>query len=114
MVKIAKQYKNPVDRKAYEDAAARWRLPYWDLIMPRNDLKEGDLPNAIWGIPQILKAHQVYVKTPEKPDEFTKIDNPLYSYKFPSEEEREEAETPRKPLPMPGFVEQIALLAQPN
>jgi hypothetical protein len=97
MVKQAQSYPNEGQRKIYLDAAARFRLPYWDLIMPRNEQtvappgKKPD-PRTIWGCPAIFKAEEVFVKLPKddpKKDEkgFSKIANPLASFIFPKDQD---------------------------
>ena len=96
MVKQANLYEGN-DKTVYLDAAARFRLPYWDLIMPRNKLskpapeKESD-PASIWGCPEILKARKVFVKLPKGDPAkvkggFWEIDNPLAYFTFPDGEE---------------------------
>jgi hypothetical protein len=93
MVKQAKLYADPDERKAYIDAAARFRLPYWDLVMPRNDYVETEKPNTqtIWGCPQILKEKDVFVRLPKNSPNvdkgFSKIPNPLFSFQFPKDQE---------------------------
>ena len=99
MVRQASAFKDKDEKQSYLDAAARFRLPYWDIIMPRNDEQtepppgqtEAD-PTAIWGCPEILKAKSVYVKLPKGDPEkekngFWTIDNPLAAFKFPRAEE---------------------------
>ena len=103
MVEIAGQFPAEYKHK-YEEAAARFRLPYWDPIMPRTTRDEDGLPNTVWGIPEILKAEKVYVRLPSEPKKFTKVENPLYSFKFPSEDEYVKKRTiQRKHLKMPGY-----------
>lgn len=92
MIKKANEYDDD-HKKTYLDAAARFRLPYWDLAMPRNDddskatEKAKKLGVWRWGLPEILKRTEVYVRRPDKPDELHPMDNPLYSFNFPKEEE---------------------------
>lgn len=105
MVKQAKAYPDENDRNTYLDAAASFRLPYWDLIMPRNAETNSD-PTTIWGCPDILKAKEVYVKLPEDDPEkdakgFSKIKNPLYNFAFPNDQERDQ-HPERKGLKMPS------------
>lgn len=110
MVNQAKAYPK-IQQKTYLDAAARFRLPYWDLIMPRNeqapptDGKKSD-PTTIWGCPAIFKTPEVFVKLPKddpKKDEkgFSKITNPLAYFTFPKDQEWAEHKE-RNQLQMPG------------
>jgi len=93
MVKQAEAFENVDERRVYLDAASRFRLPYWDLIMPRNGPGRIDLndPTTIWGCPKILKQEHIWVKYPNNnPDinkGFKQILNPLYSFYFPVEKE---------------------------
>lgn len=97
MLKQANLYLNESDKKTYLAAAARFRLPYWDIIMPRNEQavppsgQQPD-PKTIWGCPDIFKKAKVFVKLP-KPDPqtvkngFSEIDNPLGSFNYPTTKE---------------------------
>ena len=99
MVKQAKKYSDEKERNTYLDAAARFRLPYWDVVMPRNEEqttpppgKDRTDPAAIWGCPEIFKVRKVFVKLPqgipaESQDGFWTIDNPLASFIFPNEQD---------------------------
>ena len=99
MVKQANAYPNEDERNIYLDAAARFRLPYWDIVMPRNEKqtrpppgKDKIDPTAIWGCPEILKAENVFVKLPngdpnKSKDGFWTIKNPLAFFAFPEKEE---------------------------
>lgn len=105
MVEQAKAYPDEKQRKTYLDAAARFRFPYWDLIMPRKEETNSD-PTTIWGCPEIFKAKDVYVKLPgDDPakDEkgFSKRKNPLAFFTFPNDEERRQ-HPERKKLDMPS------------
>lgn len=96
MVRQANAFQDQDEKQSYLDAAARFRLPYWDIVMPRNDEQTKPPPGqtkvdptAIWGCPEILKARSVYVKLPngdpeKKKNGFWTIDNPLAVFKFPS------------------------------
>lgn len=97
MVKQAQAYAKEDERKIYLDAAARFRLPYWDLIMPRNKPAPATGgtkpdPTTIWGCPAIFKQKEVFVKLPKddpKKDKngFSKIDNPLAYFTFPNDKD---------------------------
>ena len=115
MVRLANAFQDKNEKQSYLDAAARFRLPYWDIIMPRNDEQteppRGQTkidPTAIWGCPEILKAKSVYVKLPDgdpdkKKDGFWTIDNPLATFKFPKAAEYQDSKNhkvERQPLVM--------------
>ena len=97
MVKQAELYTKQADKDRYLAAAARFRLPYWDLIMPRNAPKtppgsQKPDPRTIWGCPDILKNSKVYVKLPKPNSQtdlhgFNSIDNPLATFVFPTADE---------------------------
>lgn len=93
MVRVADQYSTDAEKRIYKAAAARFRLPFWDIVMPRN--KQSGAVESVWGTPAILAAKNVYVKlpkpTPNAKDGFDTIPNPLYAYQFPTPNEREEA-----------------------
>ena len=104
MVRQANDYSDKEQRQTYLDAAARFRFPYWDLIMPRKDETNSD-PTTVWGCPDIFRAEDVYVKLPKgdsAKDEkgFSKIRNPLACFTFPNAQEREQ-HPERKTLVMP-------------
>lgn len=94
MEKVADQYSTEGDRAIYGAAAARFRLPFWDIVMPRNKPGAGEF-DEIWGLPSILAAKEVFVKLPQPTgaakDGFDVIKNPLYSFDFPSVDQRQEA-----------------------
>lgn len=88
MNQIAARY--PDKYKAmYLDAASRFRLPFWDPVMPRyrDDSNATDSAKQevtwFWGVPVIFKTKEVYVKYPEKPDELKPMPNPMYQFTFP-------------------------------
>ncbi|OCL06436.1 hypothetical protein AOQ84DRAFT_390181 [Glonium stellatum] len=92
MIKQAHEYPSEDQRKIYLDAAARFRLPYWDPITPRKaqDVHrpgEKEDPKTIWALPDIFKKDEVFVKLPKNDPknnkDFSKIANPLASFTFP-------------------------------
>ncbi|KAI9706216.1 MAG: hypothetical protein M1820_004977 [Bogoriella megaspora] len=93
MARVAELYPTDAEKSTYRAAAARFRLPFWDIVMPRNE-QSGAL-DSVWGTPAILAANNVYVKLPEPTSNadggFDTIPNPLYSFFFPTDSEREEA-----------------------
>lgn len=96
MVRLAGTYPTQQEVNLYSDAAARFRLPYWDLIMPRNELKTGDRYDTVWGFPEVFKNKAVFVRQPirdEKTDKdgFNEIANPLATFVFPTEGEHNES-----------------------
>ena len=88
MIKEANEYHGDY-KKTYLDAASRFKLPYWDISMPRNSDDSKATPKAKqrdawrWGLPEILKRPKVYVRTYDAPEELQERDNPLYSFSFP-------------------------------
>lgn len=91
MKRQASKYPTDALRKTYAAAAERFRLPFWDIVMPRYPWASGSKLETVWGCPAILKAAKVYVKkpVPVKPDAkgFDQINNPLFSFVFPSEDD---------------------------
>ncbi|KAF2024336.1 hypothetical protein EK21DRAFT_117886 [Setomelanomma holmii] len=85
MVKVAGLYTNAEQKGSYRRAAARFRLPYWDPLTPRNE-RRGDVDTA-FGLPVIFQQRDIYVRTPSKPDELTPMANPLYEFTFPKDPE---------------------------
>ncbi|KAL9612930.1 MAG: hypothetical protein Q9167_002513 [Letrouitia subvulpina] len=91
MYRIAKMYPENADKECsrtyYLTAAKSFRLPYWDPWMPRyssNGSEGSTNGGGTWfGLPAILKAQEVFVRRPEKPNDLVEIDNPLYHYKVP-------------------------------
>ena len=115
MVRQANAFQDEDEKQSYLDAAARFRLPYWDIVMPRNEEQTEPEPGqskidpaAIWGYPKILRAESVFVKLPNgdpanKKDGFWTIDNPLATFKFPEAAEFENSKSHgvrRTPLDM--------------
>ena len=79
---IAKQYTSEPEKTRYQQAASRFRIPFWDPLLPRNRVsRTSTLDEGIWGVPEILAAERVWVKYPGVQD-LKDIDNPLYAYKF--------------------------------
>ena len=93
MVRVADSYSG-AERSIYAAAAARFRLPFWDIVMPRNK-QSGKEVDTVWGTPKILVKDEVFVKLPQPSAEatagFDRIKNPLYHFKFPTDKEREKA-----------------------
>ena len=85
MVKVADLYTDTERQDTYHKAAARFRLPYWDPIMPRNE-RDGD-PDTVFGIPVIFQQKEVFVRTPSDPENLRPMPNPFYDFAFPSESE---------------------------
>lgn len=83
MVKQANRYKNPKDQSRYLDAAAKFRLPYWDPLMPRNLQADGARFDTVWGLPELLKRPQVFLRHPDQPEVLKPFDNPMYKFVFP-------------------------------
>lgn len=111
MVKQAKLFKSPADQQKYAQAAARYRLPYWDPIMPRNEISARDDPTTIWGLPKIFAQQTVFLKTPASPTKYVPTDNPLYSFKFPTDF----AENKRVPLDQgEGFNPNVTIKCPDN
>ncbi len=81
-------YETPEERQVYLDAAAQFRLPYWDIVMPRNPYNKNKKDEThIFGCPQILKEEWVWVREPGNNPKFhngfSHIRNPLFSFYFP-------------------------------
>lgn len=87
MQRIASQHESQDDKERYLDAAARFRLPYWDPVMPRNKLRAGAELKSVWCLPQLFGTPNVFVRLPESPDTLTKISNQMFQYSFPTEDE---------------------------
>ena len=87
MVALANKFTG-AEQGRYLDAAARFRLPYWDPVMPRREYDpRSSIRNNFWAAPQIFTQERVYVRTAEKPSELVPIDNPLSFFTFPKERE---------------------------
>lgn len=113
---IAKRFTKEPERSMYQNAADRFRLPFWDPLLPRNNppndplLPRSNVPitkfsEDLFGIPKILAAPTVHVKIPQEDSsvvEDHKFTNPLYSFKFPDVKLLKEKN--RKPISWPGDV----------
>ena len=87
------------EKVKYQNAARRFRLPFWDPFMPRNKLQldepkdkpKGEpkdkpkVDSKIWGLPKILSQMEVWVRRPGDPSKLEKIANPLAYFTFPSD-----------------------------
>ncbi|KAK3069337.1 hypothetical protein LTR53_012400 [Teratosphaeriaceae sp. CCFEE 6253] len=95
MVSIARSYTDPAWQKTYLDACDRFKLPYWDVCMPRNKTSEGATAKVKaangniwrWGFPKIFKTKDVFVRLPNSPTQLTLMPNPLYQFSFPKQVE---------------------------
>jgi tyrosinase len=74
--------KLPQDRrKTWLDAAATFRLPYWDWAQKKSrDGKE------IYDVPIIKKNPRIEVVDLNTPSSTVFIDNPMYKFKMPDDE----------------------------
>ena len=89
MQDIASQYTVEQEKRVYQNAVNRFRLPFWDPFLPRNKLNSSTDPiEGIWGVPKILAAKDVWVKRPNPRGsaEVKSIPNPLYQFTFPSKD----------------------------
>lgn len=78
--------KTTSEREEYIIAAKTYRQPYWDPYKPRNKIAaDRTLDESIFGFPKILAAEKVWVMRPNG-KALEKINNPLYSFKFPHKE----------------------------
>ncbi|KAI9789436.1 MAG: hypothetical protein M1835_001679 [Candelina submexicana] len=85
MAAIANEYPQET-RAKYQSAADRFRLPFWDPLLPRNSVPQSTAVDpTIWGLPKILGAKFVWVQRP-KGSKLEHIPNPLYSFNIPSDE----------------------------
>lgn len=88
MRNITELFSEEEGKGQYEAALDRFRLPYWDPVMPRNKLKPGaektlsDRVLAMFGLPDILVAEDVWVMRPGDTQKTT-IKNPLHHFEFP-------------------------------
>ena len=61
-------------RASLKPALDNWRMPFWDWALPRKD-------STVLFVPELLSMNTVEVRRPTGLTET--IDNPLYRYKFP-------------------------------
>ena len=84
MRQVANEYKDVQDKTRYLYAAERFRLPFWDVFMPRNKKTvDQGFDENIFGVPKILQAEVVFVHHYNE-DLGPKMRNPLYRFDFPS------------------------------
>jgi hypothetical protein len=50
-VRVTNRYQADIDKAIYVATASRFRLPFWDIVMPRNKPGHGKDADAIWGTP---------------------------------------------------------------
>ncbi|KAJ5628581.1 hypothetical protein N7490_010809 [Penicillium lividum] len=81
---IAESFGDDEGRLSYLSAADRFRLPYWDPTLPRNEGTDnnGTFSEEIWGFPLIFRQRKVWVKRPHG-KMATQIHNPLFSFALP-------------------------------
>ncbi|KAF4626854.1 hypothetical protein G7Y89_g11303 [Cudoniella acicularis] len=97
---IANQFTQEPDKSLYLKAAERFRFPYWDPCMPRNNVtNNADTPDEkIWGIPKILSVPEVWIRRPNSAV-LIKIVNPLHWLKFQNDALDKKARVPIVYLP---------------
>ena len=93
MHEIAGRY-SEVDKPKYQIAAGRFRLPFWDPVMPRSKMdktkqaktekEKMEQIKSVFGIPDILSRSEVYVVHWNANGPKT-IPNPLQSFVFPGD-----------------------------
>ena len=83
MREVANEYKDVQDKTRYQFVAERFRLPFWDPYMPRNEKTVGQGIENVFGVPKILQTEEVFVHHYNK-DFGLKMRNPLYRFDFPS------------------------------
>lgn len=114
MHEIAQKYDDAQQKQTYQNAAARFRLPYWDPFVPRNRIDRNneakDVDQEIWGLPKILIAEAVYVKYPNK-KALKAIDNPLRAFVFPSDDVL--TQKARKLFPPPNWNKEKVGISMP-
>jgi len=91
---IANQFKTEPEKSVYQQAAKRFRLPFWDPYLPRNKVaRTATVNEKIWGFPKILTAKDVWVKRPNSA-ELVPMANPLYAFNFPNQALSKKGRTP--------------------
>lgn len=114
MVKQANRYKNPKDKIKYMDAAARFRLPYWDPLMPRRLQAQHASFDTVWGLPQILKRPEVFLRHPDQPESLKSFNNPMYKFVFPKNWDPDPARRrPRATLFQGDFMNAVETMRTP-
>lgn len=83
MQKKANEFTDQKGKQHYLDALKRFRLPYWDPVMPRFNMAQGTELKKMFGMPEILSRSEVWVMDPQK--DKTSIANPLHHFKFPEQ-----------------------------
>lgn len=83
MYAIANSYNDESTKAGYLEAVRRFRFPYWDPWMPRRKADPHNNWNGLFGVPEILRAQEVFVRRPEAPNGLQQMDNPLYRYTVP-------------------------------
>ncbi|CAG8980482.1 hypothetical protein HYALB_00013118, partial [Hymenoscyphus albidus] len=86
---IAAQFTQEPQKSLYKQAAARFRIPFWDPVLPRNKATN----EKMWGLPKILSVTDVWVLRPNS-TELTSIPNPLYALKFQNSALKAKGRTP--------------------
>jgi hypothetical protein len=100
---IAKRFTKEPEKSIYQNAADRFRLPFWDPLLPRNKVSTAEFSQDMFGMPKILGAKTVHVKIPKEDGSVVTNDaykNPLYSFIFPETEILQEKG--RQPISWPG------------
>ncbi|KAJ5907811.1 hypothetical protein N7495_000493 [Penicillium taxi] len=84
---IAESFGDDEGRLSYLSAADRFRLPYWDPTLPRNEGNgtNEEFSEGIWGFPLIFRQRKVWVKRPHS-KMAAHIHNPLFSFALPDED----------------------------
>ena len=109
---IAELYPDGDEKTQYKSVANRFRLPFWDPLLPRNNVKEKDPTYDgtyvdVWGLPKLLGAETVWVKRPKVTD-LEEIPNPLYRFKFPRQEVIRAKG--RQPIDFSGFDQLVSII----
>ena len=86
MFAIANEYTDKAIKAGYLEAVTRFRFPYWDPWMPRRHADINKDWNGLFGVPEIVRAEEVFVRRPQAPKVLEPIDNPLFRYKVPSDD----------------------------
>jgi len=94
MVAVAERFSDKEGKAEYRKALKRFRLPYWDPVLPRKDTNktlrvELERVRSVFGMPQILSVPHVWVVKPGKGK--VAISNPLHHYNFPSSDQYKRA-----------------------